>query len=168
VNLASPAFEARRRATIVRALRCMLVSVGTTALSATIIVALTIGAGAPAGTANVIAVICGIGPSYVANRRWVWGRDGRGDFAREAAPFWTLSVLGLVLSTVLVARVAHIVGSWPAADRAFALPAANLSAFALLWLAQFVVLDRVIFRERAPREIASRADAGVDTEWEIS
>jgi putative flippase GtrA len=79
---ATPLLE-RRRATIARALRCLSVPVGTTVLSAAVLVALTLGAGVPAGTANVIAVACGIGPSYVFNRRWAWQRDGHGSLARE-------------------------------------------------------------------------------------
>jgi putative flippase GtrA len=144
------------------------VSVGTTALSAVILVLLTMGAGVPAGTANVIAVLCGIGPSYVGNRQWVWRRDGHGDVAREVVPFWAMSLLGLVLSTFAVARIGHVAASWSATDRAVALPAANLGTFAALWVVQFVVLDRVIFRDRAPTQAQSRADTAVDTEWGIS
>ena len=58
--------------------------------------ALALGAGVPAGSANVIAVCCGIVPSYFANRHWVWGRAGRSDFVREVVPFWVLSLAGLV------------------------------------------------------------------------
>ncbi|MDQ1521932.1 MAG: hypothetical protein QOI55_3005 [Actinomycetota bacterium] len=137
-----------------RALRCMSVSVGTTVLSATILVVLSVGLGVPAGTANVIAVLCGIGPSYVFNRRWSWGRDGRGDLVREVAPFWVLSILGLVVSTVAVARVAAIAATWPAAARSVALPAANVAVFGALWVVQFVLLDRVIFRDREQSEVA--------------
>jgi putative flippase GtrA len=146
----------------------MAVSVGTTALSATIIVLLTMGAGVAAGTANVLAVLCAIGPSYVANRRWAWRRDGRGDIAREVAPFWTMSLLGLVLSTLAVARVARLAGTWPATERSIALPAANLTTFTLLWIVQFFVLDRVIFRDRASSRGARRDGADLDTKWELS
>jgi putative flippase GtrA len=165
VNVAIPALYPPRRATIVRALRCLSVSVGTTALSAGILVLLTLGVGVPAGTANVIAVLCGIGPSYIGNRRWVWARDGRGDVAREVVPFWAMSVLGLVLSTVAVARIAHVATAWSTTDRAVALPAANLTVFAALWLAQFFVLDRVIFRDRASHLVergSGRADVEKD------
>jgi putative flippase GtrA len=146
----------------------MAVSVGTTALSATIIVLLTMGAGVAAGTANVLAVLCEIGQAYVAYRRWAWRRDGGGDIAREVAPFWTMSLLGLVLSTLAVARVARLAATWPATERAVALPAANLTTFALLWIVQFFVLDRVIFRDRASSRGARRDGADLDTKWELS
>ena len=107
-RLARPPGAAREHRMIARVAKCLTVSVGTTALSALILAVLAVGFGVPAGIANVVAVVCGIGPSYVGNRRWVWQRDGRGDTTRELIPFWALSLAGLVLSTVVVA----IVGSW--------------------------------------------------------
>jgi putative flippase GtrA len=134
------------RAVVGRMSRCLVVSVGTTLLSAAVLVALALGAGVPAGPANVVAVGCGIAPSYLANRLWVWGRTGRGDLGREILPFWILSVAGLVASTVAVAVVASAVTGWSASARAIALPAANLSVFGALWLVQFALLEKVLFR----------------------
>jgi len=126
--------------------RCLVVSVGTTLLSAAVLVALALGAGVPAGSANVIAVCCGIAPSYFANRHWVWGRSGRGDLVREIVPFWLLSIAGLVASTIAVSVVASAVASWSTSARAMALPLANLSVFGALWFLQFALLDRVLFK----------------------
>jgi len=141
--------------------RCLLVSVGTTLLSAVVLVALALGAGVPAGPANVVAVCCGIAPSYAANRRWVWGRRGRSDVVAEVLPFWTLSLAGLVASTVAVSAVASVARSWSVSARAVALPLADLAVFGALWLVQFAVLDRVLFAaapaESAPAE--TRSDA---------
>ena len=144
--------------------RCFLVSVGTTLLSAGVLVVLALGAGVPAGPANVVAVGCGIVPSYLGNRRWVWGRTGRSDLAREVAPFWVLSVCGLVASTVAVSAVASATAGWSTSARSIALPLANLTVFGALWLAQFALLDRVLFRvvpnepvlyQSSPREHAA-------------
>jgi putative flippase GtrA len=129
----------------------MVVSVGTTVLSAVVLLILALGIGMPAGAANVVAVCCGIVPSYIGNRRWVWQRAGRGSLAREAAPFWILSLAGLAASTVSVSWVAHVTSDWSQSSRAVALPAANLAVFGALWIAQFVALDRVIFRTRSVR-----------------
>jgi putative flippase GtrA len=134
--------------------RCLLVSVGTTLLSAAVLVALALGAGVPAGTANVIAVCCGIAPSYLANRHWVWGRSGRGDLAREILPFWVLSLAGLVASTVAVSVVAAVAAHWSTSARAIALPLANVSGFGALWLAQFAVLDKVLFKAHPKEHVA--------------
>jgi len=137
------------RPVVQRMSRCLVVSVGTTLLSAAVLVALALGAGVPAGPANVVAVCCGIGPSYFANRHWVWGRTGRSDLAREVAPFWILSLAGLVASTAVVAMASAIGAHWSTSARAVALPLANLSTFAALWLVQFAFLERVLFTPAA-------------------
>ena len=134
----------RQGTTSRRVLCCLSVSVGTTVLSAVILVALVVGAGVPAGTANVIAVCCGILPSYLANRRWTWGRSGKGSVAREVVPFWALSIAGLLVSTVTVAAAAALTVDWSPALRSLVLPVVQAGTFALLWVVQFVVLDRVI------------------------
>jgi putative flippase GtrA len=138
--------EIMQRKVVRRMSRCLVVSVGTTLLSAAILVALAVGAGVPAGSANVIAVCCGIAPSYLANRHWVWGRSGRGNFSRELVPFWVLSLAGLVASTIAVSVVASVATHWSTSARAIALPVANLSVFGALWLVQFALLDKVVFR----------------------
>ena len=59
---------------------------------------------------------------------------------------------GLALSTlsvVLVARWADQ-AELTGAARTVAIQLANVSAFAGLWLAQFVILDRVLFADRVP------------------
>ncbi len=134
------------RGLVGRLSRCMCVSIGTTLLSAIVLAALTVGASMPAGSANVIAVMVGIFPSYFANRAWVWGVTGRSSFAREIAPFWGLSLAGLVLSTAAVSAVASLMAQSPASQRAVALPLANGAAFGALWLVQFFVLNRFVFR----------------------
>jgi putative flippase GtrA len=134
------------RATLQRMSRCLVVSVGTTLLSAAILIALALGAGVPAGSANVIAVCCGIAPSYLANRHWVWGCSGRGNLAREIVPFWMLSLAGLVASTVAVSVVASAVAAWSTSARAIVFPLANLSVFGALWIVQFALLDKVLFK----------------------
>jgi putative flippase GtrA len=133
---------------------CLTVSVGTTLLSAVVLVALVVGAGVPAGTANVIAVCCGIVPSYLGNRRWTWGRSGRGSVAREVVPFWVLSLAGLLLSTVTVALAGAATAAWPDSVRSIVLPLAQAGTFAALWVVQFVLLDRVIFRTTAAPKCA--------------
>lgn len=128
-----------------RVLCCLAVSVGTTAISAAILVILAVGAGVPAGTANVLAVCCGILPSYLANRRWTWGRSGTGSLAREVLPFWALSLAGLLVSTMTVAVAGALTADWAPGLRSLVLPVVQAGTFALLWVVQFVVLDRVIF-----------------------
>ena len=137
-----------------RLARCFSVSVGTTLLSAAVLVALSLGAGVAAGIANVIAVGCGIVPSYLANRHWGWQRSGRGALTREVLPFWTLALAGLATSTLAVAWTARMTAGWPDSTRAIALPAANLAVLGTLWVVQFVLLDCVLFRAPTKEVVA--------------
>lgn len=104
------------------------------------------------GWANIVATAVGTVPSFELNRRWVWGRTGRRSVAAEIGPFCVLSFAGLALSTVLVS----LAGRWAAGaglnafSRTAVVEMANVAAFGSLWVAQFVVLDRVLFARRAP------------------
>ena len=109
------------------------------------------------GWANVIATAVGTVPSFELNRRWVWGRtDGR-RLLTQAVPFAVLSFAGLVISTAAVS----LAGQWATSAalgttaRTLAVEAANVAAFGSLWVAQFLILDRVLFGHRAAtREVA--------------
>ena len=127
--------------------RCLSVSVLTTLLSLVTLALLVGWWGTTSWVANVIATAVGTVPSYVLNRRWVWGRDGSGDVWREVVPFWALSFSGLVLSTAAVATA----DAWASSiglvgpTRTAVLLLANVGSFAALWVGQFLVLDRVLF-----------------------
>ena len=139
-----------RRLPLARLTRCMAVSIFTTLLSTAVFVTL-ISVGRAAWVANVVATAAGTVPSYLLNRRWVWGRSGSGDPWREVLPFWLLSFCGLGVSTgavLLADRLCAGIGM-VGAVRTLALLAANVSAFGALWVGQFLLLDRVLFRSRA-------------------
>jgi putative flippase GtrA len=89
--------------------------------------------------ANVLAVSLSSMPVFMLNKRWVWGRGGPASVRRELLPFWGFTLLGLVLSTVLVSvvddRTDH---TWP-------VMLANIAGFGVVWLAKFLFLDAVVF-----------------------
>ena len=89
---------------------------------------------------NVAAVSIGCVPSYTLNRSWVWGKRGRNHLWREVAPFWGLALVGLAFSTLLV----HLAARWN--DSTLVVSAANLSAFGILWVIKYLVLDAILFR----------------------
>ncbi len=88
---------------------------------------------------NLAAVSIGCIPSYTLNRSWVWGKRGRNHLWREVAPFWALALLGLAFSTVLV----HLASRWN--DSTIVVSAANLTAFGILWVAKYLLLDSLLF-----------------------
>ncbi len=98
--------------------------------------------------ANVIATAVGTVPSFELNRRWVWRKTGKRSLGGEVAPFWVLSFAGLAVSTVAVS----VAATWAAhagvgaAMRTLVIEAANVAAFGSLWIVQFLILDRILFR----------------------
>jgi putative flippase GtrA len=110
--------------------------------------------------ANVMAGI----PSYLLNRRWVWGKSGRSRLWREILPFWVMSFTGIGFALVTatwahdfatdhhlhhLARTALVVG-------------ANVAAFGLLWLLKFIILNR-LFSQIADAEVGVETEAVDET-----
>jgi putative flippase GtrA len=128
------------------------VSVVCTAISLTILGTLVASKAMTAGWANITATAIGTVPSFELNRRWVWDKDGHRSVAAEVGPFCALSFAGLALSTVAV----HVANGWAAnagmgtAARTLTAEGANVATFGSLWVAQFVLLDRVLFRSPTP------------------
>jgi putative flippase GtrA len=135
---------------LTKLLRYCGVSVIATAVGLTVLGTLVGVAGMSAGWANVIATGVGTVPSFELNRRWVWRKRGQRSLAAEIVPFCVLSFAGLALSTAAVHAIATWADAagWTTSARTFAIEIANLSAFGSLWVLQFVVLDRVLFRSR--------------------
>jgi len=135
---------------LTRVTRCMGVSVISTIVSVTTLAAATVGLGLAAWMANVLATAIATVPSYHLNRRWTWGKRDASDLWREIMPFWLLSFAGLVLSTVAVA----LTDSWLHGAhlgqplRTLVIVVAHLSGFGILWVAQFILLERVLFARR--------------------
>jgi putative flippase GtrA len=102
----------------------------------------------PAGVANLIATAVGTVPSFELNRRWVWNCTERRSLRGQVLPFWLLSFGGLALSTLTVTLAAAWASSAgvEGGARTLLIELANLAAWGSLWVAQFVVLDRFLFR----------------------
>jgi len=137
-----------RAGLVTRLARCMSVSVLTTVISVSTLAAASVGLGMAAWTANIFATCVATVPSYHFNRRWTWGKRGVSDPWREVLPFWALAFAGLALSTFFVALtdpwMTHLHAGL--AVHTGAVIGAHLSGFGILWVVQFVVLDRVLFQ----------------------
>ena len=102
----------------------------------------------PAGWANVVATAVGTLPSFELNRRWVWGRGGRRSLLAEIGPFCALSFAGLGISTAAVSLAAAKATELGLDTTAHTVVVelANVAAFGSLWVLQFLILDRILFR----------------------
>ena len=94
----------------------------------------------PAIGANMFAVSIAAIPAYLLNRSWVWNRTDRPSIRAEILPFWVYCLAGLAVSSVLVGVADRWWSSTPIVMLAI------LSAYALLWLGKFLLLEKILFK----------------------
>jgi putative flippase GtrA len=100
--------------------------------------------------ANVVAGV----PSYILNRRWVWGKSGRSHVWREIVPFWVMSIIGIAFA-LYSASLAHSFANTHHLHhlaRTVLVVGANIAAFGILWILKFLILNR-LFAELADKEV---------------
>ncbi len=92
------------------------------------------------GWANAFAASAAAIPAYFMSRYWVWQVRGRSSLRAEILPFWAIALLGLVVSSFTA----------EAADRLFDDPlmvsAGSLAGYFVVWVAKFLLLDRLFDR----------------------
>ena len=102
-----------------------------------------------ARNAAVAATLAGAVPSYFLNRNWAWSRSGRSRVMREVLPYLASTIAGLVFSTWASDMAATHAAGMSHAWRTAVVSGAYLGSFALLWVAKFVLFDRLLFVPRA-------------------
>jgi putative flippase GtrA len=112
----------------------------------------------PALWANIVATAAGTVPSYELNRKWAWGKTGKSHLWREVMPFWVLAFIGLAVSTWWAVMAESLAQShhFSHSTQTAVVELAVISAFGVLWIAKYAVINKVLFR--AP---AGRTRAGV-------
>ena len=101
-----------------------------------------------ARSSNLVGFCVGTLLSYYMNRYWAWGKRGRSHFLKEVLPFWGMALTGLLFSTFTVSVAenwAHDHGYTKGAET-LTVMAANLTAFGIVWVVKFFVLNLVLFR----------------------
>lgn len=89
------------------------------------------------GVANMFAAAVMSVPAYLLSRAWVWEVEGSHDMRRQVLPFWAITVLGLVVSTVFAAIADRIFGA------GIAVNIASLIGYFIVWVAKFFLLGRL-------------------------
>ena len=120
-------------------------------------------------TAAVLAWFAGAVPNYVLNRRWAWrsdpaeggeggGSGGRGVRGRKLALYWSIT---LITAAAAVAATTGMDG-WikdavtSRGEQSLLLAAAYLFAYGVVFIAKFVLFDRLVFTDgRSRRQVPS-------------
>lgn len=146
-----------------RVLRYSAVSAISTSVSLTVLGVLVATRAVTAGWANVIATAVATVPSFELNRRWVWAKQGPRSLHKEAAPYFALTFVGLGISTLLVSVATGVASAHHVdnATRTAVALCANLVGFGSVWVAQYVILDKVLFKHR-PHPVAVTGEAAPD------
>lgn len=91
--------------------------------------------------ANIVSVAIGAVPAFYMSRAWVWGKRGKSGWKKEVLPFWVFTAAGLLMSTALISYVDN-----HTTNRILIL-VAQLSAFGVLWVLRFFLLDKLFHVE---------------------
>lgn len=97
--------------------------------------------------ANLVSFSIATMVGYLINRYWTWQVADNARIAIQGAWFWGLSLIGLALSQLAVSVAEDLVTA-ATGNRALqtaAVMAASLTAFGLVWIGKFFVLDKVVF-----------------------
>lgn len=98
---------------------------------------------------NFIASVISIPPSYWLNRKWAWGKSGKGHLWQEVIPFWVIALAGLFISTIAVYYAAKY-GNYLTKSRHITtifVAGTNFVTYGVLWLLRFFLLNKYLFKE---------------------
>jgi putative flippase GtrA len=101
-------------------------------------------------------------PSYEMNRKWAWGKTGRGHLWKEVVPFWGLALLGWAFSTLCVKVMESSAKHHHYSHLLTTLTVAivYVGAFGVLWIGKFIIFNKLLFvhhLEDLPPELDGRS-----------
>ncbi len=111
--------------------------------------------GAGPQAAAILAWAAGALPNYVLNRRWAWRVESRtrAERVRELALYWVITLATAALAVfATTATDAWIKGTVTSrGEQSVLLAAAYLLAYGVVFVAKFVLFDRLVFSDRRSR-----------------
>jgi putative flippase GtrA len=105
-----------------------------------------------ATVAALIANLAGTVPSYLLSRYWIWADSDRKRVGRQVVLYWTTSFVAMAVTSVATGALTAIA---PAGHRAHVLVAGAgfLGLNLVLWVAKYVVYQKIIFRDRSSDDL---------------
>ena len=99
---------------------------------------------------NTVATAVATIPSYELNRKWAWGKSGKGHLWKELIPFWVLSFVGWGFSTLCVKYAETFADSHHFSHLAHTglLGLTSITAYGVLWIGKFLILNKLLFAHR--------------------
>jgi len=122
-----------------RAGKFLSITVVTVGIGQSLILILYVGFDLSPIVSNALAAVAVAAIGFVLSVRYVWSSDLDRRYKVEIPAFIALSICGLVLSSVAVSVMAEAI------DSPLAVNLASASAYGLLWIVRFFMLDRFIF-----------------------
>jgi putative flippase GtrA len=100
-------------------------------------------------------------PSYILNRRWVWGKSGRSHLVKEILPFAVISVTGIGFALFTASLAHHFADAHHLHHlvRTLLVEFVNIASFGILWVFKFLILNR-LFAQIPDPELAAEAGTG--------
>ena len=115
-----------------------------------------------AADSNLLATSIATAPAYYLNRTWTWGKTGKSHLMKEVVPFWTIAIVGVLLSTLAVhfaAAEAHHITKSKLGVTAL-IEFANFFTYGVLWVGKFMIFNRYLFN--TPSVVSGPEDLSPD------
>lgn len=108
---------------------------------------------APARTSSIMATLIGAVPSYLMNRYWAFERREKNRFMQEIVPYLGVAIIGLLFSTWSVDFADSHQGLVSGSKLLSFLwvDGAYFGSFAVLWVAKFMFLNKILFSDRGSK-----------------
>jgi putative flippase GtrA len=103
----------------------------------------------PTVVATVGAFLAGAIPNWILNRRWAWARSDRVSFRREVVPYASIVIASLLLATLFTTAADRLARTLTdsIALRSVIVGVAYLATSFVMFVAKFVLFDRLVFRD---------------------
>ena len=118
--------------------------------------------GMSAWVSSSLATAIAAFPNYYMNRKWAWGKTGRSHMLKEVVPFWALAVLGWAVSTFSVYLMEHYDQRHGVSHllTTASVAVVYIGAFGVLWVAKFVIFNKLMFVHRHHHDDHADGDQG--------